>query len=50
MIGIGNLIGSGIFTLSGIGAKLAGESISISWIFSGFIAFLTVNYLFRNLK
>ena len=42
MIGIGNLIGSGIFTLSGIGAKIAGESIFISWMLSGFIAFLTV--------
>ena len=42
MIGIGNLIGSGIFTLSGIAASFAGESIVISWIISGFIAYLTV--------
>lgn len=42
MIGIGNLIGSGIFTLSGIAAHFAGESVAISWIISGFIAYLTV--------
>ena len=41
MIGIGNLVGSGIFTLSGIAAKFAGESLAISWATSGFIAYLT---------
>lgn len=41
MFGIGNIVGSGIFTLQGIGAKFAGESIALSWALSGFIAYLT---------
>ena len=49
MIGMGNIIGSGIFTYSGIGAKSAGEAIFISWIISGLIASLTV-FVFAELS
>lgn len=41
MVGFGNLIGTGIFTLSGISTKYAGAAICFSWLFAGAVAALT---------
>ena len=41
LLGFGYLIGSSVFTLSGIGAKLAGNASSIAWFLSGILAGLT---------
>ena len=38
MLGFGNTIGSGVFTLTGVAAKLAGPSVFIGFIIAGFIA------------
>lgn len=44
-LSVGTMIGAGIFTLSGIGAQMAGPGVSISFIFAGIIALLTaLNY------
>ena len=40
-IGITNIIGAGIFVLSGIAAGLAGPSVIISFLIAGFISLLT---------
>jgi len=40
-IGIANIIGAGIFVLSGIAAGLAGPSVILSFLVAGFVALLT---------
>lgn len=40
-IGIANIIGAGIFVLSGVAAGLAGPSVILSFLIAGFIALLT---------
>lgn len=40
-VGIANIIGAGIFVLSGIAAGLAGPSVIFSFLIAGFIAMLT---------
>ncbi len=40
-IGIANIIGAGIFVLSGVAAGLAGPSVILSFLIAGFVAFLT---------
>ncbi|MDE1876659.1 MAG: amino acid transporter, partial [Thaumarchaeota archaeon] len=40
-IGITNIIGAGIFVLSGIAAGLAGPSVVISFLIAGFVSLLT---------
>lgn len=41
MLGFGNTIGSGIFTLTGVAAKTSGAAAFLGFIISGFIALLT---------
>lgn len=40
-VGIANIIGAGIFVLSGVAAGLAGPSVILSFLIAGFVAFLT---------
>lgn len=40
-VGIANIIGAGIFVLSGIAAGLAGPSVILSFLIAGIVAFLT---------
>lgn len=40
-VGIANIIGAGIFVLSGVAAGLAGPSVILSFLIAGFIALLT---------
>jgi APA family basic amino acid/polyamine antiporter len=40
-IGIANIIGAGIFVLSGVAAGLAGPSVILSFLVAGFVALLT---------
>lgn len=40
-LGIANIIGAGIFVLSGVAAGLAGPSVILSFLIAGFVAFLT---------
>ncbi|MDE1829772.1 MAG: amino acid permease [Thaumarchaeota archaeon] len=40
-IGIANIIGAGIFVLSGVAAGLAGPSVILSFLIAGFVALLT---------
>ena len=41
MLGLGNTIGSGVFTLTGVAAKTAGSAVFIGFIISGLVALLT---------
>lgn len=41
LLGLSGTIGSGFFTLTGVAAKMAGPSVSLAYILSGFIALLT---------
>ena len=41
LMGFGNTIGSGVFTLTGVAAKSAGPAVFLAFIFSGLIALLT---------
>lgn len=41
LLGLGNTIGSGFFTLTGIASKLAGTGVSVAYLISGTIALLT---------
>lgn len=41
LLGLGATIGSGVFTLTGIAAKVAGQAVFIAFIISGLIALLT---------
>lgn len=41
MLGFGNTIGSGVFTLTGVAAKFAGSAVFIGFIISGMVALLT---------
>ena len=41
LLGFGNTIGSGVFTLTGIAAKTAGSAVFLGFIISGLIALLT---------
>jgi APA family basic amino acid/polyamine antiporter len=41
LLGIGGTIGGGVFTLSGIAARLAGAYLWISWLISGVITMLS---------
>ena len=41
LLGLGNTIGSGFFTLIGVAAKMAGPAVFISYILSGLIALMT---------
>ena len=41
LLGFGNTIGAGIFTLSGIAAKEAGEDAPFCWLISGVVSFFT---------
>ena len=41
MLGFGNTIGSGVFTLTGVAAQTAGPATFIGFIISGLIALLT---------
>ncbi|MFB6075543.1 MAG: APC family permease [Candidatus Aenigmatarchaeota archaeon] len=44
-LGVGTMIGAGIFTLSGVGAQIAGPAVSLSFVLAGIIALLTaLNY------
>ena len=38
MLGFGNTIGSGVFTLTGVAAKMCGPAVFIGFIISGLIA------------
>ena len=40
-VGIANIIGAGIFVLSGVAAGLAGPSVILSFLLAGFVALLT---------
>lgn len=40
-VGIANIIGAGIFVLSGVAAGIAGPAVILSFLIAGFIAFLT---------
>lgn len=40
-VGIANIIGAGIFVLSGVAAGLAGPSVILSFLMAGFVALLT---------
>jgi len=40
-VGIANIIGAGIFVISGIAAGLAGPSVILSFLIAGFVAMLT---------
>ena len=41
LLGFGNIIGSGVFTLTGVEAKSAGPAVFVGFIISGLIALLT---------
>ena len=41
MLGFGNTIGSGVFTLTGVAAKSSGSAVFLGFILSGLIALLT---------
>ena len=41
MVSLGNAIGAGIFTLTGLGAKYAGPSVSVSFIVGGILNIMT---------
>jgi basic amino acid/polyamine antiporter, APA family len=41
LLGFGNTIGSGVFTLTGVAAKTAGSAVFLGFIISGVIALLT---------
>ena len=41
LLGFGNTIGSGVFTLTGVAAKLAGPSVFIGFILAGLVALAT---------
>jgi amino acid transporter len=41
LLSFGNTIGAGIFALSGISSKAAGEAVVFSWIIAGCVSFLT---------
>ena len=41
LLGFGNTIGSGVFTLTGVAAKLAGPSVFIGFIIAGLVALAT---------
>ena len=41
MLGFGNTIGSGVFTLTGVAAKYAGSAVFLGFIISGMVALLT---------
>ncbi|MFB6089401.1 MAG: APC family permease [Candidatus Aenigmatarchaeota archaeon] len=44
-LGVGTMIGAGIFTLSGVGAQVAGPAVAVSFVLAGIIALLTaLNY------
>lgn len=43
LLGLGNTIGSGFFTLIGLAAKSAGPAVFISYLMSGFIALMTAS-------
>jgi APA family basic amino acid/polyamine antiporter len=40
-VGIANIIGAGIFVVSGVAAGLAGPSVILSFLLAGFIALMT---------
>ncbi len=40
-VGIANIIGAGIFVVSGVAAGLAGPSVIVSFLFAGFVALMT---------
>lgn len=41
LLGLGNTIGSGFFTLIGVAAKMSGAAVFLSFLMSGMIALLT---------
>jgi APA family basic amino acid/polyamine antiporter len=41
MMGFGNIIGSGIFVLTGIAAQYAGPAVFLSFLISGVVSILT---------
>ena len=41
MLGFGNTIGSGVFTLTGVASKYAGSAVFISFLIAGCVALLT---------
>lgn len=41
LLGFGNTIGSGVFTLTGVASKSAGPAVFLGFVISGFIALLT---------
>jgi APA family basic amino acid/polyamine antiporter len=41
MLGFGNTIGSGVFTITGVAAKSAGSAVFIGYIISGAVALMT---------
>jgi APA family basic amino acid/polyamine antiporter len=41
MLGFGNTIGSGVFTLTGVASKYAGSAVFIAFIIAGCVALLT---------
>jgi APA family basic amino acid/polyamine antiporter len=41
MLGFGNTIGSGVFTLTGVASKYAGSAVFISFIIAGCVALMT---------
>lgn len=41
LLGFGNTIGAGVFALTGLASKCAGQAIFLSYIISGMIALLT---------
>lgn len=43
LLGLGNTIGSGFFTLIGVAAKSAGPAVFLSYLLSGTIALMTAS-------
>jgi APA family basic amino acid/polyamine antiporter len=41
MLGFGNTIGSGVFTLTGVAAKYTGPAVFVSFVIAGMVALLT---------
>ena len=41
MLGFGNTIGSGVFTLTGVASKTAGSAVFIGFIIAGLVASMT---------